>query len=491
MIGTVAGASLRLWRREMAVLFRTSERRVSHLLAVGALTALLFGVILALTSTSQLDKSLPVELRTTLVTTSLGGALLTSSLVATIVFVSAPPGTALQTLLDLLPVSRTAAQVGQHLPLAGCAFLFSLSLSAVSLVVGLRISPSPMWSVVFTAAVLLVVVCACLTAFAGLGALRALFARCLRMSDQYAMSLAGILVVAITVGTVVPDVFRFEPDEGTRGAGILFIHRALAALLADPSAWDLYLIVFAWLLVTAAGVRSLAWSAARRSPAPPMRIFIGVAVPFHPFRGPLWAFLLASIRSPQGVMTVLGASSLVMTAWLVAREPLLAPLAPTIAASAATIPFLLVIFAIGRALPLRWWGTQLTGRRSWWITPIVVGHFLLGWAVALPILGLEIVLQLIEPDDVVEVIAKLVFAFVAALVAGSVVPYSEQQPLSATLSGCVVALLFTGNAVASALTMSSLGLSAPLIVPAVGALLLIGAIIPLVGVLAKHDGTIT
>jgi len=305
----------------MAVLFRTSERRVSHLLAMGALTALLFGVILALTSTSQLDDSVPAELRTTLVTTSLGGALLTSSLVATIVFVSAPAGTALQTLLDLLPVSRTAAQVGQHLPLAGCALLFSLSLSAVSLAVGLRVSPSPMWSVAFTASVLLVVVCACLTAFAGLSALRALFARCLHVSDQYAMSLAGVLVVAITVGTVVPDVFRFEPDKGARGAGTLLIHRALAALLADPSAWDPYLIVFAWLLVAAVGVRSLAWSAARRPSATPMRILIGVAVPFHPFRGPLWAFVLGSIRSSQGVMTVLGASSLVMTAWLLAVVP--------------------------------------------------------------------------------------------------------------------------------------------------------------------------
>ena len=132
----------------------------------------------------------------------------------------------------------------------------------------------------------------------------------------------------------------------------------------------------------------------------------------------------------------------------------------------------------------------MTGRRSWWITPIVVGHFLLGWAVALPLLGWEMVLQLMQPDDLVEVFAKLVFAFVAALVAGSIVPYSEQQPLSATLSGCVVALLFTSNAVASALVTSSFGLSAPLIVPVVGALLLMGASIPLMGVLEKHDGTI-
>jgi len=479
-VRAVASVTARLWTREIAELFRVSERRVSLMVALGVATAIFFGVVLAIVGSSGLEPAMPVALRSTLVGTSVGGAVMTSGIVATIVSISAPARTALQTLLDLLPVSRTNAQVGQLLPLVGLALVFSVALSAVSFAVGFTISPSTVWSVGFTAALLASIVLASIIVFGLFRVIRWCLIVGARLPHQYAVTVAGSMTLTLSVATVAPDIFALRIDNNGWEPRELLLHRALASASVSNYGFAPWGVLLVWLAVGILAVRSLGWTATSDHGSGSTRALVGLSVPRTRAAAATWVQVLAAVRSPQAIVTVLVIPALVAGAWLLSERPLLGSVAQVFAAAAPSVPFLLAMFAVGRVLPLRWWGAQLTARPTWWAWPTAVGHLLIGTIVAVPVVVVELALGTLQAADLGAVAARAAFAFAAALVAGALVPYSEEQPLSATISGFIAALLYTGNAVVTPVIADGLGTSAMPIVTAstaVALLALFGLII--------------
>ncbi|OZB81532.1 MAG: hypothetical protein B7X41_16795, partial [Microbacterium sp. 14-71-5] len=142
-VGAVGAASLVLWTREVARLLGTTTRAVRIGASLGGVLAALFGLSLALVAGQQLTAEVPAELRSSLVRTSFAAAALTAGLVAVVLCVSAPARTALQNLLDLLPVSRAEARIGQLVPVLAAGLLYSAALTSTSVVVVVRTGSGP------------------------------------------------------------------------------------------------------------------------------------------------------------------------------------------------------------------------------------------------------------------------------------------------------------------------------------------------------------
>lgn len=124
----VSGVAFKLWVRGVASVFRISERRVVACVIAGVGVALMFGLLLALITTRDLQWTLPEELRQVILRTSFGSAVITTGIVSTILYLMSPPHGSLQTLLELLPVSRLAAQLGQMVPVLLTGLVLCLDL---------------------------------------------------------------------------------------------------------------------------------------------------------------------------------------------------------------------------------------------------------------------------------------------------------------------------------------------------------------------------
>jgi hypothetical protein len=100
------------------------------------------------------------------------------------------------------------------------------------------------------------------------------------------------------------------------------------------------------------------------------------------------------------------------------------------------------MYAVGRTLKFRWIGDHLLSDRSWWIFPKIIAYLGIGTAIMIPIVGAEMVLNMVSLTDLPGILARSTLAFSAALIGGSLVPYSEEQPLSVSISGVVTAILY-------------------------------------------------
>ncbi|MEA5454630.1 hypothetical protein SPF06_07835 [Sinomonas sp. JGH33] len=80
------------------------------------------------------------------------------------------------------------------------------------------------------------------------------------------------------------------------------------------------------------------------------------------------------------------------------------------------------------------------GRWSWWIGPQIAAYALIGFALAAPVYALELSLGTVELGDAFGVVARVALVFAVALLAGTLVPYSEDQGLSVTAAGFLAAI---------------------------------------------------
>jgi hypothetical protein len=160
--GAVAGVALRLWLREVARLFGVPVGRVVAGAIGAGVLALVLGGMLALVATQELDARLPVELAGPILGSSFGGAALTGGGIAVALCAASPPRTALQNLLDLLPVSRASTRIGQLLPVVLMGFGFSLALSSTGVFVVAKLSSDVAAFAVGLAALLLLLASALL-----------------------------------------------------------------------------------------------------------------------------------------------------------------------------------------------------------------------------------------------------------------------------------------------------------------------------------------
>jgi hypothetical protein len=446
----VGQLAVRLWRRELASLFKVSENRVKVFGVVALALCIFYGVVLAMLGSSQLGADIPRELSRSLVRTSLGGAVMTTGIVSTVLCISVPPRTALRTLLDLLPVSRRQAEVGQLLPVLVLGFVFSAALSAISLSVGWRILPSRQDFAAFACIYLMVVASTELIVVGVFSLIRDALRVKLRLPQQYSQVIAGGASILLVLASAAPDVFSFGSSASTAfEAKDLLLHRAGANVVTGEADARHWAIAVAWIGVAAASL--WATGSFRSVDIVPggLPIAVGVKPRKGSFRAAVWFETLVAIRTPQALVTGLVLFPAVGALWWLSTVPFLRDVALTLAAGIPIMPFLIAVYAVGRSMRVRWIGALATASRGWWISPTIVAHALIGLCLAVPVVVVESLLQLIGPDDLWPVASRCLFALSASLFAGAVVPFSEEQPLSATVAGFLAAIVYLGGSFAA------------------------------------------
>jgi hypothetical protein len=352
--------------------------------------------------------------------------------------VSLPSRTSLQSLVDLLPIGRAAAQVGQLVPVLGLASVFGLALSAIAIAVARQVlEPGA-----FAAACIALVGNMMALQMLALGTflfLSSLLRRRLRIPHQYAVTLAAALVMAAALGSFSPDVFSL--GEGSQGQGLqpwsvsdLLVTRLAVEAVVRGGVPELVGVALWWLLGLAA---FLAAGRVRQQNegASSIRLLAGTRPPRGGFLSAVWFEVLIAVRTPQFVVTALSAVPLVAGVRWLATVDFMAPTAEQLAPGLPAVPFALSMYAVGRTMKYRWLGATVRGTWSWWIAPKAVAYFLTGAAIAIPVIACEVVLNMMGTEQLLTLPTRIVLMLAAGLLGGTLAPYSEEQGLSVAASG--------------------------------------------------------
>jgi|GEM_PF-5959049 hypothetical protein len=437
----IAAVAMRLWLREVARLLGAPVSRVVGLLVTAAACAAALGALLALASSSALPAELPSGLREAVLGTSFGGATLTAGALGVALSAAAPPRTALENLLALVPVGPVATRLGTLVPTLVLGLGFTLALSGTAAVLVVRTARHAGEVAAGLGALLGLVVATLLLATALYSLVATAAARVARVPPTYATALAGAASLAAVFAATLPDVLLPPVPPGTApGPSGLLPHRAFATAAAAPNAIS-GLAPLAW--VVAALLLSVLAARVHGPGLPPRRPTAPRGT--RPLRrsprwGLLWAELLVLARSPQTVLVAAVLPLAVAGVALVVRVPFAAPLVPPLATGVVLLPALLGLQATGRTLRSDWAVDAVTARPAMRLLPQAAAVALAAAALAAPVLVALVALGIVAPSDVGAVAARGGLAVSLALVCGAVVPWSEQQPLSATAGGLLFAL---------------------------------------------------
>jgi hypothetical protein len=441
-VNTVARVTVILWIREVARVLHTTRRHVALGIVASTVLAGALGAMLAIVAASQVTADIPHELRATILRTSFSGSVLSAGAIAVALSLSAPQRTALQNLLDLLPISRGAARLGQLLPILIVGFVYSVALSSTGLVVISRAALTTAEAAVGMTACFILIAVALLLAVSLFSLLQSATAL-IRLPAQYGAAVAGLLTLGTVLSLTVPDIFASAPaGPGQNLPADLFPHRAFAGAVASPSVLG-WTLVIAWIVAAVAS----AWAAAvgYRPEAKPhrYRLLRGTRpLARTPFWGDLWMESLIAIRNQQYVLVVCIIPVAIGAVWMASLDSSTAIVATSLAGSLTVLPFMLALYAVGRTARFQWIATMATARRRLHVTPKAVTYFGVALVLAVPTAMAFVALGLLPPDALGSTMLRWVVATFVALVAGTLVPYSEQQPLSATAGGFILAVTY-------------------------------------------------
>ncbi|WP_251444060.1 MULTISPECIES: hypothetical protein [unclassified Microbacterium] len=443
-LSMVSAVVLKLWVREVAKILGTTTRTVTVAAGSSVVVMLLFGLALALIAGAQLGSAISPELRLSLVRTSFAAAAMTAGIVAVVLCLAAPPRTALQNSLDLLPVGRGSARLGQLVPVLAMGLVSSAALSSTSVVVLVRTSPDPLGmarGLVLYALLLLSMMLAAVAVFSGL---QSVGMKRLRLPLPYASTVAGVLTFAGVLAVAAPDILALRRSgSGGDGIGELLPSRVFARTAVAPDGWSAALVVL-WILVAA----GLLWFVSRHhvpgAPRTSVRLLRGTR-PLRrtPWWGQLWAEGLIAIRNPQFVVAALMLPLGAAAVWVLAvTVPAAGIIVPALAGALPVLPFVLAVHAVGRTIRTHWVARLAGGDAVPLLWPKALAAALSGAVLGAPILLAVLLLGLVPAMQLPDILLRCALGLVAGLLGGAVVPYSEEQPLSATAAGFLVALIY-------------------------------------------------
>lgn len=445
-IGAVGAASLVLWTREVARLLGTSTRAVRIGVSLGGVVAALFGLALAAVAGQQLTAEVPEELRSSLVRTSFAAAALTTGLVAVVLCVSAPARTALQNLLDLLPISRAEARIGQLVPVLGAGLLYSAALTSTSVVVIVRTSPDPGGIVLGLLVYALLLVTVILLTVGLFSLLQTAGGVWVRLPAPYASTFAGVLSVAAVLAATAPDILA-PPSVVAAGwspaellPSRIFARAAISVEVGAGVGVGIWVPLAALVLWVGSRQRS---PEGARAGVPVLRGSRPLAR--NAWCGRLWVELLVAVRNPQFLTTALLLPLGVAAVAALRQMPAAMLIVPALAGALPVLPFVLAVQSVGRTTTVHWVPTLAAGAGAPWRWPKALAAAAAGAGLAVPVLVAVLTIGLIPLTQLPDVLLRCLLGLVTALLCGAVVPYSEDQPLSATLGGFLLALLYMSS----------------------------------------------
>ncbi|MCM6762581.1 hypothetical protein NB037_09155 [Rathayibacter sp. ZW T2_19] len=457
---TIARTATRLWRRDVAAQLRIGERQVVLGVATAGVLAGCFGALLALIVSGQLQPGLPEALHVLVLRNAYSSTVVSTAIIVSVLCMTAPPHTALQTLLDLLPVGRASARIGQLMPLLAIGLLFAAALSGTSIAVTAAVLDDPLrtlWSAVLQLVVLVAIELLAVGLFtlvdSALG--RATF-----LPHPHRVALAGSAVITgsllVSVGDIVAMPVTEEADGALEPASLL-MPRAAAALVLDPGDLVSWGVLLAWLVGSGLILRIAGSLAIRRPRRASTRLLVGLRPAQGVPRSAVWLEVLTAARAPQTVIAVILLVPLVGVAARFSASPLLSGVSDALATTLPALPLLLGVYAVGRTLPIHWTGAQISARSSWWILPKMLGTLLVGSVLAVPVVLVEGALGLVHVQDLVVIAGCCALAASAALLGGALLPYSEEQSVSTAVAGAAVTLLTVGGTLLAGWVGEALG----------------------------------
>lgn len=210
-VAVIATTVVLLWRRELALVLGTTRRRVAGMVICSVVLAVAMGIMLAMVAASQITAEVLPELRAQILRTSFAGAAMTAGVIAVALCVSIPTRTAIQNVLELVPVGRVPTRIGQLAPLHIAGGLYAVCISSTSIVILVRSSPGPvslLWGMVCY--LVLIQVSLALTV-SGFTLLQSLVTRAVRLPLQYGTAMAGFAVIALVLATSAPQLLTTAP----------------------------------------------------------------------------------------------------------------------------------------------------------------------------------------------------------------------------------------------------------------------------------------
>lgn len=455
----VGGWAVRMWARELARTFRTTPRLIAVAAVVGLVVAVVVGGLLAALTGSQLGGGLPAELTRRILGTAFAGAAMIATAVAVVAAISMPAHTALESLLELLPVGRAVTRIGLLLPVCCAALAYAAVMTVTTPVVILALLPEPADLARALALHVLLLVVVEVLAVAGFLAIAAGLGRLLRLPRQYATVASAAIVIGGVLVVTGADILPADPSaEPLWGAAGYAPHRAIAALALGVAGVRELAVLAVWIAATVVAVLLTGVRARRAGVSSPITLLRRLPGPSTP-RGALVRLeLLAAVRTPQVIVVAAASLGALGLAWAASSGPPYDMLTPWLAGAAVTLPFFLSAYAAGRTSRMRWLSRLLGAADHAWIGPAAIASAVIGAAIAAPAFVLAVALGLTPLDDVPQLAARAAIALFAGLLGGALVPYSEEQPVAAAVTGFTVGIVYLA---ASLLVQGAVTLSGP------------------------------
>lgn len=441
---TIAIVSWRMWARDLCRVLHVSTRLAVVVIGASVAGAFVFGGLLAAVTARQISGELPPELDLTIVRSSLAGVWLTSGLLATVFVLTVPPRTMLQSLLDLLPVSRRVATFGQLAPMSTVTTIFCVALALPTIAIFSRLFSGAAFVAAVGGVVLSIVAAqvfaVTLFLIASWGARRPL-----RLATRYADTVSALLVMSLFGWSASADLLTRELAQSSRVD--LLPHRILAAAITGSASVPSAVVALSWVAV-AVGLVAVAGSVRPTASEPRLPSLLrgwrprGGVLPSL-----LWLETLTTVRTVQFVMTAVAAFALVgLAAWL-HGGPATADLARSIASAAPIAPVAVGMYAVGRALPIRWIGDHISPRTAVWSVATAAASIVTSISVALPVATLLLGLGVLPAESMLGVSARVFLAAALALLAGAVIPVSQEQSISTTAAAFLCGVFLLGGSV--------------------------------------------
>ncbi|KTR94162.1 hypothetical protein NS220_10015 [Microbacterium testaceum] len=465
---TIATVSWRMWARDLCRVLRVSTRFAFIVMGASVGAAFVFGGLLAAVTARQVGGELPPELGLTIVRSSLAGVWLSSGLLATVFALTVPSRTMLQSLLDLLPVSRRAATFGQLVPMSTVTIVFCVALALPTIAIFSRLFSGPALAAA-VGSVIVSIVAAQVFAVTLLLIVSWAARRLFRLATRYADTLAALLVMSSFGWSASADLLTRELAQPSQVD--LLPHRILAAAVAGSATVPSAIVAASW-VVAAVGLIAVASAVRPTASEPRLPSFLrGWKPRGGVFRALVWLEIVTTVRTVQFVMTTLAAFALVgLAAWLHGGAGT-AELARAIASAAPIAPAAVNMYAVGRALPIRWIGDHISPRTAW-PAATAAASIATSISVALVVAALLLGLGSLPAESVAGVAARVLLAAALALLAGAVIPVSQEQPISTTAAAFLCGVLLLGGSVGvnAAVDAAGVGAFAVILIAVAGSL---------------------
>lgn len=442
-IQRVAHLVVRLFARELLHNLGIGPARAWTLTACLTASAGVMSVALALTVNNELAGGLPSAIHGQVLRTSFASAVMTTSLITTIFCLVAPNKTEISSLIEMLPIGRLEARLGQVLPTLGLAFAISLALSSPAISVLHSVRPEPVPFSIGTLCLLVII--ATTEAFVlGLFAVTLEAGARVKMPPQLRPFLAGVVGISFGLCQAAPDILPLKPDLEHDFAwhdGLIFA-RIWAELLLNPIAGSAWTLVCIWILLAVAILTlSSRWGRGVGGPAA-LPIALGTRFPKARWSATVWLELLTAGRSPQTFLSVAAlALGLGLASWLNTFDAA-APLVTALAGTLPIVPFAVALYGVGRTIACHWVGDQLTATRTWWVLPKAVAYASVGLALACVSFSVEVLLGLSTLTQLPDLAPRAALCLGASLLSGTLVTVTDSQPLSAAAASSLGAVVY-------------------------------------------------